>query len=81
MDQPKDADRSERQDAASGSGPRETDPRRFHFRITCERCREFRHTHQAMRWHLKGCPMGRGMTSRAVFAASGPVPGQKCVHI
>ena len=81
MDQPGDAYRSERQDAVSGPGPRETEPRRFHFMITCERCREFRHTLQAMRWHLKGCPGGRSVTSRAAIAASRPVPGQKCVRI
>ena len=54
------ADRSERHDAASGPGPRETDPRRFRYRITCEWCGEFRHTPQAMRWHLMGCPSVRG---------------------
>ena len=81
MDQPGDADHSERQDAASGLGPQETDPRRFRFRITCERCREFRHTLQAMRWHLKECPAGKGVTSPVAIAASGPVPGQKCVRI
>jgi len=92
MDQPGDADRPERQDAASGPGPRETDPRRFPFRITCERCREFRHTLQAMRWHLKGCPgwggvrpllprdqfLGRNVcTSQpAWYRAGGSVPAQ-----
>jgi len=76
MDQPGDADHSERQDAASGLGPQETDPRRFRFRITCERCREFRHTLQAMRWHLKECPAGKGVTSPVATAASGPVLGR-----
>jgi len=58
MDQPGDTEPAERQDVASAP-PRETDPRRFPFRITCERCREFRHTLQEKRWHLKECPGGK----------------------
>ena len=80
MDQPGDTEPAERQDVASAP-PRETDPRRFPFRITCERCREFHHTLQAKRWHLKECPGGRGVTSHAAIAASGLVPGQKCACI
>jgi len=58
MDQPEDTQPAERHNVASAP-PWETDHRRFPFRITCERCGEFRHSLQAMRWHLKECPRGK----------------------
>lgn len=58
MDQPQESQPAARQSVASAP-PWETDPRWFPFRLTCERCGEFRHSLQAMKRHLKECPGGK----------------------